>query len=172
MKKQRFYFLFASFVVITSFVVISCSKDNRTTTLKVNMTDAPMEAEEVNIDLEAVRVNFSNDSSGWQDLNAVPGIYNLLGLQNGLDTLIAQGTVPAGYLKEIRLVLGDSNSIKVQGITYPLTIPSGSQSGLKIKVNKNLAGPIDSLLVDFDAALSVHQDGNGNYILRPVLKLK
>lgn len=167
MKKSVLSVLLLSIVII-----MSCSKENRTTTLKVNLTDAPMAAEEVNIDLQAVRVNFSNDSSGWTDLAAVPGVYNLLGLQNGLDTLIGQGTVPAGMLKEIRLVLGSNNTIKVDGQVYPLTIPSGSESGLKIKVNKNLAAPLDSLLIDFDAALSVHQEGTGDYKLRPVLKIK
>ena len=161
-----------SALLLSIITIMSCSKESRTTTLKVNLTDAPTEAEEVNIDLQAVRVNFSNDSSGWTDLSAVAGVYNLLGLQNGVDTLIGQGTVPAGMLKEIRLVLGNNNTIRVGGQTYPLTIPSGSESGLKIKVNKNLAAPLDSLLVDFDAALSIHQDGNGNYILRPVLKIK
>jgi hypothetical protein len=167
MKRTFVLSLFASIVLF-----IACSKDATNTTLKINLTDAPLDAEEVNIDLLAVRVNFSNDSSGWTDLTANPGIYNLLALQNGLDTLVATGTVPAGNLKEIRLVLGSNNSIKVNGQVYPLTIPSGSESGLKIKVNKRLSAPFDSLLVDFDAALSIHEEGTGNYKLRPVLSIK
>ncbi|HYF31353.1 MAG TPA: DUF4382 domain-containing protein [Chitinophagaceae bacterium] len=168
MKRTFLLSLLASIILMAA-----CNKkDEGSTVLKINMTDAPVNAEEVNIDLQAVRVNFTADSSGWTDLDAIPGIYNLLGLQNGLDTLIAQGTVPAGMLKEIRLVLGSNNTIKVNGQVYPLIIPSGSESGLKIKVNKKLAAPMDSLLVDFDAALSVHQEGTGDYKLRPVLKLK
>ena len=167
MKRTLVLFLFASIVLFGA-----CSKDATNTTLKINLTDAPLDAEEVNIDLLAVRVNFSNDSSGWTDLTAVPGVYNLLGLQNGLDTLVASGTVPAGNLKEIRLVLGSNNTIKVNGQVYPLTIPSGSESGLKIKVNKRLSAPMDSLLVDFDAALSIFQEGTGDYKLKPVLKIK
>jgi hypothetical protein len=167
MKKTVFFLLFGAFLL-----AMACSKDNRTTTLKVNLTDAPMDAEEVNIDLQAVRVKFTNDSTGWIDLTAVPGVYNLLGLQNGLDTLIGAGVVPAGMLREIRLVLGNNNTIKVNGQTYPLTIPSGAESGLKIKVNRNLSAPLDSLLIDFNAALSVHDEGTGNYTLRPVLQIK
>ena len=167
MKRTFVLSLIASIVLF-----VACSKDATTTTLKVNLTDAPLDAEEVNIDLLAVRVNFSNDSSGWTDLTAVPGVYNLLGLQNGLDSLVASGTVPAGNLKEIRLVLGSNNSIKINGQVYPLIIPSGSESGLKLKVNKKLSAPMDSLLVDFDAALSVHEEGTGDYKLRPVLRIK
>jgi hypothetical protein len=53
---------------------------------------------------------------------------------------------------------------------YPLVIPSGSESGLKIKMQKTLNGGIDYLTLDFDAALSVHQEASG-YKLRPVIKI-
>ena len=168
MKKSVIFLLSGALFLFA----MSCSKDSRTTTLRVNMTDAPLDAEEVNIDLQAVRVKFTDDTTGWTDLAAVPGVYNLLGLQNGLDTLIGQGTVPAGMLKEIRLVLGNNNTIKVNGQTYPLTIPSGAESGLKLKVNRNLSAPMDSLLIDFDAALSIFQEGTDDYKLKPVLKIK
>lgn len=161
--------------VIVTVVFIACSKDNsgKSTTLKVRLTDNPINAEEVNVDIQQVRVKFSEDSiHGWTDLDTHAGVYNLLGLQNGVDTLLAVGTIPTNVVKEIRFVLGTNNSIKVAGVTYPLTIPSGSESGLKIKVNKKLNGTLDSLLIDFDAALSIHQTGNGVYRLKPVLKLK
>ena len=57
-------------------------------------------------------------------------------------------------------------------MVYPLTIPSGSESGLKVKVGRNLKDGSDEFTVDFDAALSVHQTGQGSYMLKPVLKLK
>lgn len=156
---------------------VACSKDgnDNATTLKVRMTDAPYNAEEVNVEIQSVMVKFRNDpdsTKGWATLNTNAGIYNLLALQNGIDTLLAVGVIPTNDVKEIRFVLGSSNSIKIAGITYPLTIPSGSESGLKIKVNKKLSGPVDSLLIDFDAALSIKQNGAGDYHLKPVLKVK
>jgi hypothetical protein len=160
---------------LTGILLVACSKDNdsRSTTLKVRMTDNPLLADEVNVDIQQVRVKFNEDSiNGWTDLNTYAGIYDLLGLQNGVDTLLAVGVIPTDVVKEIRFILGTNNSIKVNGIVYPLTIPSGSESGLKIKVNKQLNGTLDSLLIDFDAALSIHQDGPGDYKLKPVLKLK
>jgi hypothetical protein len=159
-------------------VIMACQKENPneaggSSTLRIRMTDAPASYDEVNVDLKEVRVHFrdSADSAGWVSLPTNAGIYDLLGLQNGVDTLIAQGLVPLGTVKEIRFVLGDSNSIVVNGQSHPLTIPSGSSSGLKIKVNKKIATSLDSLLIDFDAALSVKEQ-NGNYKLMPVLKLK
>lgn len=161
--------------VIVTVAFIACSKDqsNKSTTVKVRLTDNPVMADEVNVDIQQVRVKFSDDSiHGWTDLSTHAGVYDLLGLQNGVDTLLAVGVIPTNIVKEIRLVLGSNNSIKVNNTVFPLTIPSGSESGLKIKINKQLNGTLDSLLIDFDAALSIHQLGNGDYQLKPVLKLK
>lgn len=159
--------------VLSVILLIACSKDSDTTTqLKVNLTDNPYNATEVNVDIQQVRVNLRDDSTGWVDLDTYEGIYNLLGLQNGVDTLLAQVTIPTTTVKEIRFVLGSNNSIKINDVLYPLTIPSGSESGLKIKVNKQLHAGLDSLLIDFDAALSIHQNGAGDYELKPVLKIK
>ncbi|MBC7875083.1 MAG: DUF4382 domain-containing protein [Ferruginibacter sp.] len=156
-------------------VFVACSKNDseKSTTVKIRLTDNPVLADEINVDIQQVRVKFSDDSlQGWADLSTYAGVYDLLGLQNGMDTLLAVGTIPADEVKEIRLMLGTNNSIKVNGIVYPLNIPSGSESGLKIKVNKKMNGTLDSLLIDFDAALSIHQTGAGTYQLKPVLKIK
>lgn len=161
-----------SFVALTVVVLFACKKESGTSNFRIHMTDAPVALEEVNVDLKQVNVKFEKDSAGWVSMNTNAGIYNLLNLQNGVDTLIAQGNYPAGSsVKEIRLVLGDNNTVKEGGQIYPLRIPSGSESGLKIKVGKHLRGNIDSLLIDFDAALSVKKEGDG-YKLRPVIKLK
>src|SRR5687767_2944169 len=118
-------------------LALACQKETQgTTDLRIRLTDNPFNATEVNVDIQEVRVNFRDDSSGWTSLGTVSGVYNLLGLQNGVDTLLAQGQVTTGILKEIRFVLGSNNTIVIDSVTYPLTIPSGSESGLKIKVNK------------------------------------
>ena len=150
----------------------SCTKNNESTTVHVRLTDNPYNAEEVNVDIKEVKIKFREDTTGWMSFDTHAGIYNLLGLQNGVDTLLAIGTIPSNVVKEIRFILGTENSIKINGVLYPLTIPSGSESGLKIKIDKKLNGNLDSLLIDFDAALSIVQEGNGDYHLKPVLKLK
>jgi hypothetical protein len=156
---------------ICSIAFIACKKESGTSTLHIRLTDAPAALEEVNVDLKEVKVNFSDDSTGWISLQTKDTIYNLLGLQNGLDTLVAQGTVPTNTVKEIRLVLGDNNSIKYDGQVYPLTIPSGSTSGLKIKVNKKLNASLETIVLDFDAGASITAEQDG-YKLRPVIKVK
>jgi hypothetical protein len=169
------HLLTAFFIASTSLVFFnSCSKDEKkgNSTLNVRLTDNPFNAEEINVDIREVRVNFADDSSGWRTLTSSPGVYNLLTYQNGRDTLIATGSFPYGTVKEIRFILGSNNSIKISNVLYPLTIPSGGESGLKIKVNKGLQTPNEVMIIDFDAALSVIQTGNGEYKLKPVIKLK
>ena len=180
---RKIVFPLAVAAVITGVGLIACQKEtsaddtaggNRT--FKVRLTDAPIDADEVNVDIQQVRVNLNDDTSGsgggWVNLNTNAGIYNLLGLQNGVDTLLASGVLPSNTVKEIRFILGTNNTIMVDSVVYPLSIPSGAESGLKLKINKTITGTVDSILIDFDAALSVHQTGAGDYKLRPVLKIK
>lgn len=157
--------------LFSALVFVGCKKEDQTSTLHVRLTDAPAELDEVNIDLKSVQVHFNDDTTGWVTLQTRDTIYNLLALQNGLDTLIAEATVPANTVKEIRLVLGDNNTVKADGQVYPLTIPSGSTSGLKIKVNKKLSASIETVTLDFDAGASITEEQDG-YKLRPVIKVK
>jgi Domain of unknown function (DUF4382) len=164
-------------LVISVGTFLSCKKNNDTssTTLQVRLTDAPTALDEVNVDIREVRVKFSDDSlgnDGWVTLATNARVYNLLGLQNGVDTVLASGTFPNNIVRQIRFVLGPNNTVKDNGIVYPLTVPSGSESGLKIKVSKSLQATLETLVIDFDAALSVKKEGSGDYKLRPVLKIK
>ena len=174
---KRNILIFSAILFAASAVFISCSKDNNqgTSTLNVRLTDNPTVYEEVNVDIREVRVKFSDDTlsnSGWVTLTTYPGIYNLLAYQNGVDTLLGTGVFPTQIVKEIRFVLGPNNTIKDAGVVYPLTIPSGSESGLKIKVNKALNATLETIIIDFDAALSVTKEGTGDYKLRPVLRIR
>lgn len=169
MKQIQFFSMLLLAVVLLAY---GCKKDKTETRIRVKLTDAPAAFEEVNVDIRGVKVNYRDDSSGWVSLDTRAGIYNLLALQGGVDTLLATGVIPSDVVKEIRLFLGPDNSIKVSGQTYPLLMNNGDQPKLMIKVNKQLNASLDSLVVDFDAGLSVVQQGNNNYRLLPVLRLK
>ena len=168
MKKIVFIAILA---VVSATIFISCSKEKKGYLFALYLTDAPANYEEVNVDIREIRLKLE-DTSNWHYLSTVPGVYNLLGLQNGVDTLIASGIVPSNYVKEIRLFLGDNNSVKVDGQTYPLELNSGDAEKLMIKVNHRLRESVDSLIIDFDAGLSVIDNGNGSYRLSPVITVK
>ena len=152
---------------------MSCKKsEDSSSTLNIRITDAPFNAQEVNVDIKQVLVNFRNDTLSWVPLQTNAKVYNLLGLQNGVDTLLATAPATSGTVQELRFILGTNNSIKINNTDYPLSVASGDDSGLKIKVGKKLSSSIETLVVDFDAGLSIIQTGNGTYKLKPVLKLK
>lgn len=137
---------------------------------EVSMTDAPGNFTEVNIDIEQIRIH--SDIDGWVDLTTNAGVYNLLDFANGIDTLVASDSIPSGRVSQILFILGDSNSVLVDGMKHPLTVPSGSESGLKLQVHHDLIPNISyTVLVDFDAAQSIVLTGNGSYILKPVLRV-
>lgn len=138
--------------------------------MNVSMTDAPGPFDEVNVDIQGLEVH--SDAGGWIviPLNN-PGVYDLLELTNGLDTLLGSVTVPSGTISQFRLKLGPNNTVKVNGTAYDLQTPSGQQSGLKIQVHENLLPGITyDFTLDFDASKSIVLTGNGKYILKPVIR--
>jgi hypothetical protein len=149
----------------------SCKKEVSRVPVQILLTDQPTALQEVNIDLKGIQVKLDKDTAGWINLVTNAGVYNLLALQNGVTDTIAADNVPDGVLKEIRFILGENNSVKVNDTLKPLTIPSGSESGLKIKIDKDLGETLNTFVLDFDAALSVKEESTG-YKLRPVIKLK
>lgn len=170
--KWMYSLLFLSFVLF----VASCSKDSnvQTATLQVRLTDAPGDYQEVNVDIQDVQVHNADSSatnSGWISLNVTKGVYNLLQLTNGLDTLLGSATIPAGKISQLRLILGSNNTVKVGGQSFSLTTPSAQQSGLKVLINSTLAAGVTyKITLDFDAARSIVQTGSGKYILKPVIR--
>src|SRR6187402_2174258 len=89
-----------------------CKKDNDDkgmTRMKVRMVDAPSPYafQEINIDVVGVETHIDGQ---WYNLDFNPGIYNILTLINGTDVLIADDSVPAGHMSQLRLILGNNNT--------------------------------------------------------------
>lgn len=155
-----------------SFLTLACHNSDQTSRLEVRLTDAPGDYQQVNIDIQQVEVHSEsgNQTGGWKSLEVHKGIYDLLELTNGLDTLLATAELPAGRVSQIRLILGNNNSVKIAGVVSPLSTPSAQQSGLKLNVQTELKeGVTYTILLDFDAARSVVEKGNRTFSLKPVI---
>lgn len=163
--------IFVSIVAIFGFGMMACNNDGSNATLEVRLTDAPGDYQAVNIDIQGVEVNAGNDEGGWKSLDIGKGVYNILEYTNGLDTLLGKIELPAGRVSQVRLILGNNNSIKLNDLVYSLNTPSAQQSGLKLKINADLQEGITyRLLLDFDAARSIVSTGSGRYNLKPVIR--
>lgn len=168
MKTSMRFLLFA---LICSFVLVACKKESKTAPLQLMLTDNPAAYDSVNIHIKSMQVKVNNDTTGWTTISTKDTTINLLTLQNGVTTVIAQDNVPAGILKEVRFILGSDNYVVVGGTRYPLATPSAEDSGLKVKIDKSLGETLNTFVLDFDAALSIKEE-NGSYKLMPVIKLK
>ncbi len=190
MKKYNLFLMLFVFAA----TLISCSDDENdsmdnegTAQVAVKLTDAPGDYDEVWVEVVDVMVKMeaeataetgtetteTGDEEGWVSLGITEAKeINLLELTGGVTELLAETELPAGYLQEMRLVLGDNNSIIVDGQELVLDTPSAQQSGLKVKVDQELqADTYYTFILDFDVDKSVVSQGNGGYSLKPVLRL-
>jgi hypothetical protein len=166
------------------------------TSLIVYLTDAPLSFDTVNLDIKYVEVkldtnaaHMNNDSYGdndndslndnkrhdgygvWDTLTFTPSIINVAAFRNGIDKMIATGTV-IGTIRKIRLTLGTNNSLVKNGISYPLTVRSRYvYVDLKKKHHQQDSTTMAStaIKIDVDLYRSIKLI-NGSYYFLPFLK--
>ena len=168
--------LLAVAIIILAGTVTSCNRDEEGMAhLKVRMMDAPspFDFDAIYLDILRVEVNVEPEDgeSEWIGLTTGAGVYDMLTLVNGTDILLADAEIPAGKVSQVRLILGNGNTIVVNGQSHPLVVPSGQESGLKVNVHEFIGEGEDlTLMLDFDAAHSINAQGNGGYHLKPVMR--
>lgn len=112
------------------------------------------------------------DSQGWEVVSNETQTFDLLTLQNGTFTSLANASVPAGHYTQIRLRVAAGSNVVVGGVAHPLVIPSGMQTGVKLVSGFEVpAGGVAQLTLDFDGARSIVVAGDGTYHLKPTIKV-
>ena len=160
----------------------SCSdateKPEKTSRLQLKLVDAPGDYQEVNVEIIDVLYNSTEDDGGWTSITPddfTPIIVDLTELIAGNELLLSDVLVPSGMLKQIRLVLGNDNTLVIEGETEVINLdtPSAQQSGLKLKINTELEpGYSYTFILDWDVQKSIVKAGNsGKYILKPVIRV-
>lgn len=137
-------------------------------TIRVVMTDAPFPigmVAEANVSIERIemREKGSDDDADFIVLTDVDTVLNLIDLQNGLTATLAELEVPAGDYDEVRVITGDAEIILVDSNSFDLKVPSGSETGIKVKVSPVITveeGLTTELLLDFDLSKSFVVKGN------------
>lgn len=170
-------------LALITFFSFGCSDDDSATEpqgnakVSIKLMDAPGDFDHVYIDIVDVLVKVNDNSDGdegWKSLEAInTGVYDLLTLTGGVNVLLVDDfEVLSGTLNQIRLVLGDDNTVVIDGVTHPLKTPSAQQSGLKIKINQTLLPNMSyTFLLDFNVDESIVIAGeSGNINLKPVIR--
>ncbi|HEY0732982.1 MAG TPA: DUF4382 domain-containing protein [Chitinophagaceae bacterium] len=163
--KTKLITLFSALLIVIAF---ACSKDN-TVPVRFLLTDNPVAYDSVNVHIVGMQVKVNNEA--WIDIETKDTTVNLLDLQDGVTMILADDEIPDGTLKEVRFILGPGNYVVVDGTRHDMSTPSSEDSGLKVKIDKDLNETMNTFVLDFDAALSVKEEV-GNYKLMPVIKLK
>jgi hypothetical protein len=88
----------------------------------------------------------------WDTLDIKPGSYDLLSLRNGVDTLLASGTIN-GTIRKIRITVGSVTVIK-DSVSYPVSLMPGVNNYLYIRIHNQ------------------HVNSTGNRKTTTLLKLK
>ncbi len=167
----------------------SSATSSGTATLNVHLVDGPpaaLEYTQLNLHIERVELaTAATDGGAWTVLGSPNKTVNLLALTGGIDeTLVNGASIPAGSYGQLRLILGDGNTICTAPVAedgtcpanalHDLKVPSGLQTGVKIDVHFDVQpDTTKDVFIDFDAHRSVfvHAAGHsGQYILRPVVR--
>jgi hypothetical protein len=198
MKSMRSLFNYVMIVATGAIIFYACSKeksDNNSTVpagkqeLNLYLTDGPTDYfDKVLIDIKSVKVLIDTcdrtrrrrddwDSTKkcniWDSLSIAPGVYDLLTLRNGVDTLLGSGTVADGSIRKIVITLGTNNSIVKDSVSYPLNLLN-NQSAITIKLYghewDNFSNGRYRLWLDFDCGRSILHLRNNEFFLTPFIR--
>jgi hypothetical protein len=165
--------------------------------LTLQVTDAPVDnADHVYVQFHGIEIQGNSGSSTslyyCQDpadttktvisttacpATAAPKQIDLMTLTGGQADFLLNGyTLPAGHYSWIRLMVDTAgvldSYIVISGANYELTIPSGSETGLKLNRGFTVPdGGSASFTIDFDLRKSVHMANMNTYELRPTLRI-
>ncbi|OQP54664.1 hypothetical protein A4H97_22130 [Niastella yeongjuensis] len=192
---MRSLFSYVTIVAAGAIVFYACSKDKSDSStvpsgkqeLSLYLTDGPTDFfDKVNIDIKSVKVlvdtcdktrrrrddDDSVQCKVWDSLSITPGVYDLLSLRNGIDTLLAGGMVKDGTIRRIVITLGTNNSIVKDSVNYPLNLLNGQSITIKLFGHEweNFSSGRYRLWLDFDCGRSIVRLNNGKFNLVPFIR--
>jgi hypothetical protein len=138
--------------------------------VRVEACDAPPSTGVEHVYLHVAGMDLHGESGGWQVLSRRDTMVDFAQLLNGATAQLADSVVPVDSYDELRVLLGDSSRVVVSGQTWPLTIPSGAQSGVKVELAFAVAeAETVDVYLDLDLAEAVNWTGAG-YSLTPAFE--
>jgi len=163
------------------------SSGGSTATMSLGLVDGPVDsASSVVVSFTGVELQPSGGGQAVTLNFSTPKTIDLLQEQNGNEaSLLDKVSVPAGNYDWIRLMLNvaadgtvANSYIEINGAQYPLIVPSGAETGLKLVQGFTMtANQVADFTVDFMLQQSITappgqtSGGVQEYVLRPALRL-
>jgi hypothetical protein len=183
-------------VLFTIFVLNGCSDTvNEQSTISLRVIDSSSDlAKELIIDTEdystinvaIIRIELVGEDTVvvLEDYAPTPVLINLLDLGSAGNLLVDNTEILLGIYNKIRMILeapeeqnqpptNPSSYLTLDGdaTEYPIFIPSGSQTGLKVNLTPNIGlvdGSSFEIVFDFNSENTIKKTGqNDRYIIRP-----
>ena len=90
----------------------------------------------------------------------------------GANAVLGDTSLSAGKYTQILLIVEDGSYVVDGGVKNNLIIPSGSQSGIKLNHSFDIeGGNLYEFYLDFNVDKSIIITGNGQYKLKPVIRV-
>ena len=157
-------------------------------TFNLRLTDSPFsQARAVLVTFSTVTAHRSD--SDWTTLpfagGATSRTCDLKKLEGGAEDVLGTGPLPAGSYTQVRLVVQSARLYFDNPSTGPacanaIADPAGTMADLRIpsgevKLNRPFTLAADgqtTMVIDFDGDKSIHETGNGVYMMSPVIAIK
>ncbi|MEA3400969.1 MAG: DUF4382 domain-containing protein [Armatimonadota bacterium] len=169
-------------LAVGAFILAGCGGGDegpagRSGTVQVLLTDVPL-SDVTEVHVHIVRIELVSEGEGPVVLltdDDLPDDIELIALSQQPMPL-GEPLVEPGSYNQVRLILSDEVGanwiLDGEGVRHDLTVPSGAQTGAKLVTGQFevVAEQMVTLLIDFNAAASVHQAGaSGQWIMRPTI---
>lgn len=183
-------------VLMAGLSLTSCNKDDKPTgpndpeprNFTVRMTDAPGDFYKFDVEIESVQA-YNASTNQWVMLSNKSQIVSVLDLRNGKSTVIAsENDVDFGNYTKVRLNFGKAYDLEVNsnatvsggsggiGVGVGVSVASTTTWDGPSSVELNISSTVDNengadILVDFDVAQSIIDNGNDNYSIDPSIRV-
>ncbi|MCL2127793.1 MAG: DUF4382 domain-containing protein, partial [Treponema sp.] len=145
------------------------------TRLVVEIHDTPFKKDGINVEkilLTVIEMVIIDENGNHIVILDEERSMDILAVSQSEPVILSDVAVDPGTYEELRLVLHDDCTIQADGELHHIKIPSGEESGLKLKGPFNIpAGKLFRLTIDFAAEESVIYNHGEGFALKPVLNI-
>ncbi len=143
-------------------------------TLIIKLVDAPAALEQLNIVFRRVLIHRAglSDDLGWRVVSDDVLTQDIIALRNGQSRNIVSAVVPEGSYDKVQVLFGISSLVQ-DGVEATILIPTEFNNGVTFEHSFEVReGTITGITFDFDATRSVKVAQQGNYELRPIVRIQ
>jgi hypothetical protein len=163
--------------LLVMLAVVGCQNPDDTSfrgDFRIKLVDAPAVYDAVNIVVRRVSVHRASAGSsfGWTIISEDVQSFDLLDLRNGISATLASASLPVGRYDKVLILYGVSNLIE-RGFERTVFIPEPLQEGAEVDADFEVVeGGLIGLTFDFDVSRSIRVGSNGQFELRPVIRVQ